>query len=205
MMSRPRPLAGHVSMTIPRRFEGSALYVVGMLVAALMAVVSLVGCAPADAQASAPTAAAHEVAPAAAPTPAVVVAEVPAITAEQAKAIAWTVAVAEHDKFMAALMPKGTTWAMWKALLKCEGGGNIRAVNRSGKYRTGFQMDRSFWLSYGGPNARAYLPRYEQAPEDMIWATAWAGYRARGRSPWTADHVKCGIKAGLPAGVPRRR
>lgn len=140
------------------------------------------------------------------PSPTVTAASLPAPTApavttttispDQARAIAWTAAVAAHDRFMAALMPRGTTPAMWAALRRCEAGGNYHAVSRSGTYRGPYQMDRSFYLSYGGD--RRYLPRYELAPPDMLDAIAYNGFRARGRSPWTADRVKCGLRAGLP-------
>lgn len=87
--------------------------------------------------------------------------------------------------------PAPTTHAEWAALRNCEASGNYEAVSASGKYRGPYQMDRSFWLTYGGDPAYANPPRWEHAPRWMLDRVAYAGYRARGRQPWTSGG-RCG-------------
>lgn len=56
-----------------------------------------------------------------------------------------------------------------------------KAVNRSGKYRGRWQMDKNFWSSYGG---RKYAKRPERAScaeQDLV---AYRGWIARGWQPW---------------------
>ena len=69
----------------------------------------------------------------------------------------------------------------WSALARCESSGNPRAVSRTGKYRGAFQMDSSFWRTYGG---RRYATRPDLATYAEQLAVAQRGYAARGRSPW---------------------
>ena len=111
-----------------------------------------------------------------------------AITPELAKAIAWTAMVVEQQR-AAALPCRNSvcpTAAQWAKLRTCEGGhGNpYLAVNHSGKYRGAYQMDRSFWLSYGGDPDYSSPPRWEHAPPAMQDRVAFAGYRERGSNPW---------------------
>lgn len=56
-----------------------------------------------------------------------------------------------------------------------------KAVNRSGKYRGRWQMDKNFWKSYGG---RKFAKRPEKATcaeQDLV---AYRGWIARGWQPW---------------------
>lgn len=186
MMTSRRARQRPVSMTILRRFG-----------AATVAVLALAGCTPTqvhqaaahlgvsltDLQA-ATVAQAHTAEHG--PAPAV------EVTPEMARAIAWTAAVHANEQAQAAALPchEGVcpSAADWAALRKCEGtgpwGSPYLAVNRSGKYRNGYQMDASFWRAYGGDPAYLNPPRWEQAPPSMQDRVAFAGYRARGASPW---------------------
>ena len=83
-----------------------------------------------------------------------------------------------------------TTAAGWAFLRNCESHNNYRAVSASGKYRGAYQMDPSFWRTYGDGSAST-PDRATPASQD---AAAYRGYLARGASPWTADNVKCGRK-----------
>lgn len=112
------------------------------------------------------------------------------VTPEMAKAIAWTAAVHQAQQAEAAALPcrngRCPSAAQWASLRRCEGGaGNpYLAVNRSGKYRGAYQMDRNFWRSYGGDPAYLNPPSWEKAPPAMQDRVAFAGYRARGSNPW---------------------
>lgn len=82
-------------------------------------------------------------------------------------------------------------------LLACIAEGPYNAVSKSGKYRGKYQMDRDFWLTYGGDPAYAGTPddrmtwRWEQAsPEDQD-RVALNGYAARGLDPWPPAQGKC--------------
>lgn len=68
------------------------------------------------------------------------------------------------------------------AVARCESGGSPTAVNRTGKYQGKWQMDDSFWRSYGGL-AFASDPQYaSEAQQDEV---AYRGWLARGWSPWS--------------------
>jgi hypothetical protein len=71
-------------------------------------------------------------------------------------------------------------------LRKCEGGAKgYRAVSGSGTYRGAYQMDRSFWLTYGGdPSLTA-----DQAPPWMQDQVAYRGFLDRGWQPWTCARI----------------
>lgn len=83
-------------------------------------------------------------------------------------------------------MPTGfSTWRgshAYLAVLHCESKGDYGAVSRTGKYRGGWQMDASFWRTYGGLK---YASRPELATpleQDMV---AYRGYLSRGWQPWS--------------------
>lgn len=69
-----------------------------------------------------------------------------------------------------------------RSVSNCESGGNPCAVNPSGKYRGKWQMDSSFWSSYGGLN---YASRPDLASEYDQDIVAYRGWLARGWSPWS--------------------
>jgi peptidoglycan hydrolase-like protein with peptidoglycan-binding domain len=56
-----------------------------------------------------------------------------------------------------------------------------KAVNRSGKYRGRWQMDRNFWASYGGQKFAKRPDRAKCAEQDLV---AYRGWIARGWQPW---------------------
>jgi hypothetical protein len=63
-----------------------------------------------------------------------------------------------------------------------ESGGNCRAVSPSGKYRGKWQMDASFWRSYGGRAYAATPDRASCAQQDVV---AHRGWVARWWQPWS--------------------
>jgi len=69
-----------------------------------------------------------------------------------------------------------------KAVIQCESSNNPKAVSRTGKYRGLYQMDSSFWASYGG---LALAPRPDLATRAEQNYVAYRGYVGRGWSPWT--------------------
>jgi colicin import membrane protein len=69
-----------------------------------------------------------------------------------------------------------------RAVANCESGGNPSITNPSGKYQGKWQMDDSFWRSYGGL-AFASDPHYAtEAQQDEV---AYRGWLARGWQPWS--------------------
>ena len=66
------------------------------------------------------------------------------------------------------------------ALRYCESSGNYASVSSSGTYRGGYQMDTSFWVTYGG-NPAITADQASVAEQDRV---AYAGYLARGWEPW---------------------
>ncbi len=56
-----------------------------------------------------------------------------------------------------------------------------KAVNRTGKYRGRWQMDRNFWASYGGKKFAKRPERASCAEQDLV---AYRGWIARGWQPW---------------------
>lgn len=202
-MTRPLPLAGRSSMTIA--LQSRLAYLAAIAMTIVMGAAALTGCTPEEVTkhaASIGVSVTPEQAQAIATghntKPHVILAVAQtnpsAITPEQAKAIAWTALVVEQQKAAAAAMPAGTTAKMWAALRDCEASGNYAARSSSGKYQGAYQMDRSFWVTYGGDPSISPAQASPAAQD----AVAYAGFRARGRSPWTADKVKCGLRAGLP-------
>lgn len=68
-----------------------------------------------------------------------------------------------------------------KFIAKRESNRRCKAVNRTGKYRGRWQMDKNFWRSYGG---RKFAKRPEKAScleQDLV---AYRGWIARGWQPW---------------------
>jgi hypothetical protein len=63
-----------------------------------------------------------------------------------------------------------------------ESGGNCQAVSRNGKYRGKWQMDASFWRSYGGRAYAATPDRASCAEQDVV---AHRGWVARWWQPWS--------------------
>lgn len=78
-----------------------------------------------------------------------------------------------------------STWRgshAYLAVRDCESGGDYGAVSHTGKYRGAWQMDASFWSTYGGLK---YASRPELATpleQDMV---AYRGYLSRGWQPWS--------------------
>lgn len=71
----------------------------------------------------------------------------------------------------------GTAHLNWRALARCESGGNPRAVNPSGYYGL-YQFDVSTWRGVGGSGMPNHASRAEQTYR------AKRLFAARGRSPW---------------------
>lgn len=82
----------------------------------------------------------------------------------------------------------------YKPVLRCirkyESTNDYTAVNPSGKYRNAYQMDRDFWLTYGGDPS--YTGRHEHAPPRMQDRVAVRGLKARGLGPWPTPEKRCG-------------
>ena len=57
--------------------------------------------------------------------------------------------------------------------------GDIHAVN--GQYHGKWQMDASFWASYGGLQFASDPLYATEAQQDQV---AWTGWKARGWEPW---------------------
>lgn len=72
--------------------------------------------------------------------------------------------------------------AFARKVANCESGGNPRAVNASGKYRGKWQMDASFWRTYGGLQYASTPDRATEAQQDSV---AYRGWQDRGWSPWS--------------------
>lgn len=78
-----------------------------------------------------------------------------------------------------------------------ESRGNYRAVSSTGKYRNAYQMNRGFWLRYGGDPALAgdkhdrSTWRWEHASPAEQDAVAARGYQARGLQPWPTPAKRC--------------
>lgn len=197
MMAQPSPYPRRDPMKIRLQSALSPLHLGAVILAVLMAAVSLTGCTPeqvlqaaghlgVNLTAEQATAVAEAHTAKHGPTdPAI------EVTPEMAKAIAWTAAVHQAEQQAAALpchtargVTKCPTAAQWAKLRFCEGGGNYRVVSASGKYRGTYQMDRNFWRSYGGDPAYLNPPRWEQAPPEMQDRVAYTGYRERGSNPW---------------------
>ncbi len=87
-----------------------------------------------------------------------------------------------------------TSSAAWAASAKavavaqCESRGNPLSVSASGKYQGKWQMDDSFWRSYGGLEF-ASDPQYAtEAQQDEV---AYRGWLARGWQPWSWAGGRC--------------
>lgn len=78
-----------------------------------------------------------------------------------------------------------SSWAA-RRVAECESGGNPRAVNPSGKYRGKWQMDRSFWRTYGGLRFASRPDLATEAQQDEV---AYRGWLARGWQPWSCRSV----------------
>lgn len=70
-----------------------------------------------------------------------------------------------------------------------ETSGGYAAVNPSGKYRGRYQVDNSFWLTYGGDSQ--FAGRMEQAPPAMQDQVALNGFNAKGLAPWPTPSREC--------------
>jgi hypothetical protein len=80
---------------------------------------------------------------------------------------------------------EGQVWATWpktRAVIACESTNNPTAVSKTGKYRGLYQMDASFWRSYGGLALASSPDRATRAEQNYV---AYRGYTSRGWSPWT--------------------
>lgn len=66
------------------------------------------------------------------------------------------------------------------ACIRAHEGGGYTTVSASGKYRGAYQMDASFWASYGDGSALTADQASPQSQDDA----AWRGYQARGYGPW---------------------
>lgn len=68
------------------------------------------------------------------------------------------------------------------AVARCESGGNPTVTNPSGKYQGKWQMDDSFWRSYGGLAFASDPHLASEAQQDEV---AYRGWLARGWQPWS--------------------
>lgn len=68
-----------------------------------------------------------------------------------------------------------------KYIAKKESNRRCKAINRSGKYRGRWQMDKNFWASYGG---KKFAKRPEKASCQEQDLVAYRGWIARGWQPW---------------------
>jgi hypothetical protein len=79
------------------------------------------------------------------------------------------------------------SFEQWKAapftkfIATKESNRRCKAVNRSGKYRGRWQMDKNFWSSYGGKKFAKRPERASCAEQDLV---AYRGWIARGWQPW---------------------
>lgn len=92
-------------------------------------------------------------------------------------------AAAERARHLAALVSSDShVWATQpyaEQVSYCESSGNIRAVN--GQYLGKWQMDASFWSTYGGLRFASSPLGATEAQQDQV---AWTGWKARGWEPW---------------------
>ncbi len=68
-----------------------------------------------------------------------------------------------------------------KFIAKRESNRRCKAVNRTGKYRGRWQMDKNFWASYGGKKFAKRPDKASCAEQDLV---AYRGWIARGWKPW---------------------
>jgi hypothetical protein len=69
-----------------------------------------------------------------------------------------------------------------RKVLHRESGGRCDAVNPSGKYRGRWQMDSTFWKTYGGLAFATTPDRATCHEQDLV---AYKGWIYRGWAPWT--------------------
>lgn len=68
-----------------------------------------------------------------------------------------------------------------KFIAKKESNRRCKAINRTGKYRGRWQMDKNFWASYGGKKFAKRPEKARCAEQDLV---AYRGWIARGWQPW---------------------
>lgn len=76
------------------------------------------------------------------------------------------------------------TWIASKTairVIKKESKGNCKAIGAKGKYRGKWQMNSSFWKTYGGLE---FAPRADLATCEQQDQVAYRGWLARGWQPW---------------------
>lgn len=79
------------------------------------------------------------------------------------------------------------SFEQWKAapftkfIATRESNRRCKAINRTGKYRGRWQMDKNFWSSYGGKKFAKRPERASCAEQDLV---AYRGWIARGWKPW---------------------
>lgn len=66
-------------------------------------------------------------------------------------------------------------------VVKCESDHVPTAYNGAGPYYGLFQMDMTFWRTYGGPE---FASRPDHASVEHQTIVAWRGYQDRGWQPW---------------------
>lgn len=66
-------------------------------------------------------------------------------------------------------------------VIKKESHGNCKAIGAKGKYRGKWQMNASFWRTYGGLE---FAPRADLATCEQQDQVAYRGWLARGWQPW---------------------
>lgn len=79
--------------------------------------------------------------------------------------------------------PGAAAWAASARAVRlriCESGNRYNAVSKTGKYRGAYQMNRAFWLGYGG-NPSITPDQASKTEQDSV---AYRGWLARGWQPW---------------------
>ena len=82
---------------------------------------------------------------------------------------------------------RGTVEVSRKEILACirrGEGSSWTSVSPRGTYRGAYQMNRDFWLAYGGDPELADPPAWETASKAEQSRVAWNGWLARGFQPW---------------------
>lgn len=99
---------------------------------------------------------------------------------ELARASARRIAIERQRQALLAASGQPADREVILACIRAHEGGGYTTVSATGKYRGAYQMDSSFWASYGDGSA----PTADQATVASQDDAAWRGYLARGYGPW---------------------